>query len=226
MTAGILTANGILLALLEREKSGQGQWINTTLLESQIFLLDFQAARYLVAGEVPGQAGNHHPTYIPMGTFETKDGYINIAPMGGRWRALFEAVGVADLLDVEEYLTDAGRSKHRDVINARIGEQTKTKTTAEWMAILDALEIAAGPVNKMDQVFADPQVKHVGIAQNIHSASMERDLTLVGQPIHLSRTPSEIKAPAPDLGEHTDEILAEHGYDQSAIDDLRSRGII
>ena len=226
LTAGIFAAQGILVALLEREVSGKGQWLHTSLLQAQIFMLDFQASRWTMSGDVPKQAGNNHPTSIPTGVFRTRDGYINIAVAGGNiWKRFCKVIGREDLPDNPDYATQPARSKNRDALNAIIQEIALTKTSNEWVDFLNAEGVPCGPIYTIDQVFADPQVKHLGMQKTVHSKALG-DIDLVAQPVTLTRTPSDfVKAP-PEAGEHTDEVLAELGYDAAAIADLRARNII
>jgi formyl-CoA transferase len=226
LTAGLFAAQGILVALLEREVSGEGQWLSTSLLEAQIFMLDFQAARWLVDREVPPQAGNNHPTSIPTGVFPTADGHMNIAVAGQAiWERFCSAMGHPEWNENPDWASPAARSVNRDGLNAAIGEVTATRPMAEWIDALNAAGVPAGPINTVDKVFEDPQVRHLAIARDV--VSTERGPTqLVGQPVRLTRTPSEIKAPAPTLGEHNHEILGELGYDEAAIRHLEEARII
>jgi crotonobetainyl-CoA:carnitine CoA-transferase CaiB-like acyl-CoA transferase len=226
LCAGLFAAQGILTALLEREVSGEGQWVQTSLLQAQVFMLDFQAARWLVDGEVPGQAGNDHPTSIPTGVFPTADGHINIGVAGEAiWRRFCDAIGHPDLASMPEYATAEARSDNRVALNAEIAAATRERPSAQWIEALNAAGVPCGPINTIDQVFADPQVRHLGLAQPVRSH--ERGETrLVGQPIGLSRTPSRITAPPPLPGEHNLEILSELGYDEAAIEALRAAGVI
>lgn len=225
LTAGLFCAHGILLALLERERSGEGQWVQTSLLQAQTFMLDFQAARWLMDAVVAQQAGNDHPTSIPTGVFETSDGYINIASAG---QAIY--VRLAKVLNDEEMMHDdyvdaPSRSKNRKALNAIIIKHTKTKTSIEWIEILNKAGIPCGEINSIDQVFASPQVKHLGIAKDI--VSQERGPTqVVGQPVTLSRTGSAVKRPSPKLSQHTMEVLSEVGYSKSEIEVFQSSGVI
>jgi crotonobetainyl-CoA:carnitine CoA-transferase CaiB-like acyl-CoA transferase len=226
LTAGIFCAMGILIALLEREASGQGQWVQSSLLAAQIAMLDFQAARWLIGKEVPGQAGNNHPTSIPTGVFKTKDGHINIAAAGNDiYRRLCKALSAPQLADDPDYANDKARSKNRDRLNAAIEEITKTKTSAEWIARINEAGVPCGPIYKMDEVFANPQVRHLGIAQAVEHPSLGR-IELVGQAVTLSRTPSKLKTATPERGEHTDAVLRELGYDGEAIAALRAKKVI
>ena len=206
LSAGLFAALGVLVALLEREKSGKGQAIETSLLQAQIFMLDFQAARYLVSGEVARQAGNNHPTTIPTGVFKTRDGLINIATTGGKmWERFCRAIGADALSQTPQYRTETARSKNRDALNAEIEACLKRRTSAEWIEELNRAGVPCGPIYSIDEVFADPQVRHLGIAQKV-AGKDKRALRLVGQPVSLSRTPSRLAARPPKLGEHTDAV--------------------
>ena len=226
LAAGLFCAIGILTALLEREKSGEGQCIETSLLEAQIFMLDFQAARWLNRGEVPGQAGNNHPTSIPTGVFKTADGYINIATTGQvMWERLARAIGAAALLQRAEFETSGARLKNRDALNAAIEEYTATQTSSYWIDKLNEAGVPCGPIYAIDEVFEDPQVKHLGIVRDVETAK-GGPLHLVGQPVKLSRTPNVIVAPPPDRGQHTDEVLKEFGFSEPEVEALRRANAI
>ena len=223
LCAGLFCAIGILTALLEREQSGEGQWVQTSLLQAQVFMLDFQASRWLNNKEVPPQAGNNHPTSIPTGVFKTSDGHINIATTGQKiWERFAQAIDAPELIARAEYATGALRLKNRDALNAELDKITATKSNAEWQDILDKAGVPTGPIYSIDQMFADPQVKHLGLAVPVPTASQDgRPLTVVAQPFTMSRTPSKMVAPPPDVGEHNDEVLKEFGYSAQEIDDLR-----
>ena len=221
LSAGLFAALGILVALLEREKSGKGQKVETSLLQAQIFMLDFQAARYLVQGEVARQAGNNHPTTIPTGVFKTRDGYINIATTGQvMWERLCRAIGGEALLDKADYQTAAARSLNRDALNAAIEGHLGDRTSAEWVERFNKAGVPCGPIYAIDEVFADPQVRHLGIAQTVTRRN-KKATRLVGQPVGLSRTPSRLAAPPPEPGEHTDAVLREFGFSAREIAALR-----
>jgi crotonobetainyl-CoA:carnitine CoA-transferase CaiB-like acyl-CoA transferase len=226
LTAGLFCAMGVLTALLERDVSGEGQWVQTSLLQAQIFMLDFQAARWLMEKDVAKQAGNNHPTSIPTGVFKTSDGYINIATAGGRiWERCAEAIGAPDLPSRPEYATAPARSKNRDALNAEISAFTEKKTTETWVRELNAAGVPCGPVYSIDQMFEDAQVQHLGIAQDVPNDE-SRQIRLVGQPVTLSRTPSRMAARPPEVGEHTDEILAEFGFGADEIAALHQGKVV
>ena len=225
-SAGVYCAMGILTALLEREVSGKGQWVQVSLLQAMIAMLDFQAARWLIAKEVPAQTGNDHPTSIPTGVFPTSDGYINIAAGDdGMWKRLCKALGADELLEKAEYKTSPLRSKNRKGCNADLSRYTKTKSSKEWIDILEKGGVASGPIYKMNEVFEDPQVQHLGMAAPIRHPQLG-DTAVVNQPFALSRTPSEMRTPTPDVGQHTGEILHELGYSDGQIEDLRKRLVV
>src|ERR1700691_5035689 len=226
LTAGPFCAMGILTALLEREVSGEGQWVNTSLLQAQIFMLDFQAARWLMDKDVAPQAGNDHPTSIPTGVFKTSNGYINIATTGGRiWQRCAEAIGAPDLPTRPEYATAPARSKNRDALNAEINAFTVKKSTDTWVTELNAAGVPCGPIYSIDQMFEDAQVKHLGIAQDVPNAE-NRHIRLVGQPVTLSRTPSKMAVRPPEFGEQTEEVLAEFGFSADEIAKLSQAKVV
>jgi formyl-CoA transferase len=217
LTAGMFAALGILVALLEREKSKKGQHIETSLLQAQIFMLDFQGARYLVSGEVAKQAGNNHPTSIPTGVFKTKDGYVNIATTGQKiWQRFCETAGATALMENPDYQTAADRSKNRDALTAEIDRYLASAASADWVERFNAAGVPCGPIYSIDQMFADPQVVHLGIAQGVTKKDKSK-MQLIGQPMLLSRTPSRLAARPPELGEHTNAILKEFGFSKKDI---------
>ncbi|MBV9521173.1 MAG: CoA transferase [Alphaproteobacteria bacterium] len=226
LTAGIFCAQGILVALLEREASGEGQWVQTSLLQAQIFMLDFQSARWLVDREVPKQAGNNHPTSIPTGVFATSDGYINIAVAGQTiWERFCRAVDAPQLLTNPAYAKAADRSRNRDALNAEIAEILRRRTGAAWVEALNAAGVPTGPIYTIDQVFADPQVRHLGMAKPLETKS-RGTVEFVAQPMTLSRTPSGFAVAPPEMGEHTDEILREFGSTAAEIAQLRRQQVV
>lgn len=226
VSAGVFCAMGILLALLEREESGEGQWVQSSLLAAQIAMLDFQAARWLLAREVPEQAGNNHPTAIPTGVFVTADGHINIAASGGElFPRLCKAIGAEHLLTDPSFATGRARLRNREQLNAAIEAITRTRPSAEWIELLNRAGVPCGPIYRIDEVFGDPQVAQMGIARPIDHPQRGRQ-TLVGQAVDLSRTPWSLRMAAPEKGEHTDAVLTELGYDSDAIARLRARGVV
>jgi formyl-CoA transferase len=226
VSAGLFAALGVLVALLEREQSGEGQHVQTSLLEAQIFMLDFQAARWLIDKVVPRQAGNNHPTSIPTGVYKTKDGYINIATTGQpTWLRFCKAIDAEHFLKVPEYESAAARSKNRDALNAEINVILGTRNSAEWIEPLNAQGVACGPIYAVDEMFEDPQVKHLGIATPMHTKD-RGPLAVMRQPMTLSRSESTIAQPTPERGEHSDEILREFGFSNDEIDALRASGAI
>jgi crotonobetainyl-CoA:carnitine CoA-transferase CaiB-like acyl-CoA transferase len=226
LCAGLFCAMGILVALLEREVSGRGQQIETSLLQAQIFMLDFQAARWLVKGEVAKQAGNNHPTSVPTGVFKTADGHINIATAGQKiWERFCDTLEARELMARAEYDNATNRSKNRDALNAEIDAITAKRKSADWVERFNQAGVPCGPIYSIDQVFADPQVEHLAIAQKVTTKNAN-GLTLVGQPVSLSRTPSELVAPPPGLGEHTNAVLEEFGFSAKDIAALRQANAI
>ncbi len=225
LCAGLFAAQGVLVALLEREVSGRGQWVQTSLLQAQVFMLDFQAARWLMAGEIPQQAGNNHPTSIPTGVFRTRDGHVNIAAIGQRiWERFAHTLDAPHWLDDPRFTTGAARSENRDALTEEIEARTMRESSAALVARLNEAGVPSGPINSIDQVFADPQVRHLGIARTLDDG--EQRATYVGQPVTLSRTPSEIVSHPAAPGADTDAILGELGFDRAAISDLRVRQVV
>jgi crotonobetainyl-CoA:carnitine CoA-transferase CaiB-like acyl-CoA transferase len=224
LCAGFFAAQGILIALFERFQSGRGQWVQTSLLQAQVFMLDFQAARFLMEGHVAKQAGNNHPTSIPTGVFNTSDGHMNLAVTGNNiWTKFCNVMGRADWNDDCRYSTAQGRSEHRDALGKEIEAITMTRTTAEWIVLFTKVGVPAGEINDIAQVFANPQVRHLGLAQSF--TSQERGETeLVGQPILMSRTPSRIASPPPTAGQHSEELLMEIGINKKEIAAMKASG--
>ncbi len=227
LCAGMFLAQGIFLALFDREKTGKGQWVHTSLLEAVTFMLDFQAARWLQDGEVPGQVGNDHPTSIPQGCFRTADQNINIGASGALYPRLCGALDAMNLVDDPKYNTFQKRSDNRDQLHAEIEAILMTKPAAHWIEVLNKAGVPCGPVNTIDQTFNDPQVQHLGIVHHFdHPRLGHKDV--VRQPVNLSsaQQPDKFRRPTPDPGEHTDEILQELGFDDSAIARLHEAGTV
>ena len=226
VTAGLFAALGILTALLEREVSGQGQWVQSSLLMSGIALLDFQAARYLMNGEVPPQVGNDHPTSMPTSAYTTADGYINVGASGeGMWKRLCQAIARPELLQRAEFQGGANRAKNRNALNAELNPAFAAKKSDEWISILNAAGVPCGPIYSVDQVFADPQVRHLQAAATVKHPVLG-EIRLVNQAVGLSRTPATMVSATPEIGEHTDEVLTEVGYSAADIAALRKKNVI
>jgi crotonobetainyl-CoA:carnitine CoA-transferase CaiB-like acyl-CoA transferase len=225
LTAGIFCAQGILLAIIERERSGKGQWVQSSLLQAQVFMLDFQASRWLMDQDIAPQAGNDHPTSIPTGVFKTSDGHINIAVAGQKMWEKFIALFDDPAFNSADYADAKSRSKNRKALNALIESHTSKKTSAEWIETFNKAGAPAGEINDIKQVFDLEQVRHLGLAQPMNS--QERGATeVVGQPILMSRSKASVKVPPPTLGQHTNEILAEIGYGAEDIRRLTKDGAI
>ena len=226
LCSGILLAQGILVALIERESTGEGKWVHTSLLEAMLSMLDFQASRWLMSGEVAPQAGNNHPTGIPTGVFETKDGHINIAAAGDDIYGRFcRAIERTDLLTDPRFSTSKARSTNRDIIMDVIMPVTRQKTSAEWIKILNDAGVPCGPIYKINESFADPQVQHLAMAQPVHSPVLG-DLTILGHPVSHGEKRNPLRSAAPELGEANDETLTSLGYTKEQIADLSKRGVI
>lgn len=223
---GIYAAVGILLALLEREHSGLGQWIHSSLLHTQIALMDFQAARYLNEGDLPVQVGNDHPTSSPMGLFNARDGAFNLGASGeGNWKRLCDCLGEAAWLQDPRYASEKLRVRHRTALNEALARRFRERDVAHWVKLLNEAGVPAGPVYSMPEVFDDPQVRHLGVAQAVPGDDGS-SYRLISQPVTLERTPAGIARPAPGWGEHTQEVLAEIGYGTADVQRMRSEGVV
>ena len=228
LTAGMYLAIGILVALHQRERTGEGQWVHTSLLEAQIAMLDFQAARWTIAHEVPPQAGNDHPTSIPTGVFPTADGYINIAASGDPiYHRLCRALGAPELIDHPDFKDRGTRSKNRVAMNEVIEARTRTRTSQEWIEALNQAGVPCGPIYTVDQTMSDPQVKHLQMVKTVHHPRLGT-LEVLGHATNLGSLGGRpaIRRPAPDHGEHTDEILTSMGYDAKAVAALHANEVI
>lgn len=225
LTAGLLAAQAILMALIGRGQTGKGQWVRTSLLQAQTFMLDFQAARWLVEGEVAGRVGNEHPTSVPTNAYATADGHINVAAVGDTiYRRFCECIGAPELADDPDYSSGGRRYRNRAALNDRVAAILKTRSSADWIEVLNAAGVPCGPINAIDQTFADPQVRHLGMARRVEDDGP--DLTLVGQPIQMGDLDPALRHRIAPKGEHTDDILAGLGYDADRIAALRADGII
>ena len=226
LTAGIFLAQGILAAIIERERSGRGQWVHTSLLQAMVTMLDFQAARWLIGNEIPPQAGNDHPTGIPTGVFTTKDGHINIAAAGQQmYRRLCEALGIEALIDDPRFRSSKDRSKNRAVLNAELDRVLANKTSADWVELLNAKGVPSGPILNVQQVYENEQIVHLNMAVPVKHPALG-ELRLQAPPSTLSRTPASVRTPAPDVGEHTDEVLGELGFSADDVARLRRDKVV
>ena len=225
LTAGIYCAFGILAALHEREVSGRGQWVHTSLLQAQIAMLDMQASRWTMDGDVPGQAGNNHPTSIPTGVYECADGHINIGASGGAlFHRLCVAMQAAYLLEDERYVSEEACTANKETLNETLNEITRQHTCSYWIDTLNEAGVPCGPIYSVDQVFADPQVQHLQMARGVEHPKLGR-IDLVNQPINMSRSSARMDCAGPEHGEHSEEVLREFGFNTDEIETLRSKGI-
>ena len=225
LTAGMYLAHGIMAALLERERSGKGQWVQTSLLEACIGMLDFQAARWLMEGEVAGQAGNEHPTVYPTGVFPTLNGAINIAATGDRAFANFaRVIGLPELVDDERFKNRRTRTQNRPILRDICEGKTREFESDDLVDKLNEAGVPAGPILNIDEVFSNPQVRHLRMAADVESARGK--FSLVRSAFNLSRTPPSVRSAAPQPGEQTRTILEELGLDEAEIDALANEGVI
>jgi crotonobetainyl-CoA:carnitine CoA-transferase CaiB-like acyl-CoA transferase len=223
---GMFAAMGILIALLERETSGRGQWVQANLLQSMISLCDFQAARYLIDDDIPGQTGNDHPFATPMGTFQSSDGHFNIGASGThQYRSLCEVLNRLDLRDEPRYQHNPGRLQDREFLNAELNKGFASNTTDHWVQALNDAGVPCGPIYNMQQVFDDPQVQHLQAAVDLKHPR-RGDIRVVAQPFKLSRTPSSVSFTQRDLGEDNDDILGELGYSSDTIAQFKLKKVI
>jgi crotonobetainyl-CoA:carnitine CoA-transferase CaiB-like acyl-CoA transferase len=226
LSAGLYLAIGVLAALHDRARTGEGRWVRTSLLESMIAMMDFQAARWTVEGTVPAQEGNHHPTYLPMGCFRSADGWVNVAgPWGRLLRAFCAVIGEPGLPEDPRFDTPAKRSANRDELNAVVAARLITRTTAEWVDALSAVGVPCGPVYGVDEVFADPQVRHLGMAVPVDHPTLG-PVEILRNAVTMTGGPPTVRTPSPQPGQHTDAVLTELGLSATEIDDLRRRHIV
>jgi len=226
LTAGMYGAMGVMIALLEREASGEGQWVQTSLLQAMVSMLDFQAARYLGKGEVAGQAGNNHPTSIPTGVFKTADGHINIAAAGDQmWDRICKVLDDAELAANEDFSSGELRSKNRDAVNAALEKHTVKYNSDDLINMLNDAGVPCGPINTIDKVFDDPQVKHLNLRHPVESKTLGK-MDVLAQAVNFSRFGPKTGMATPERGEHTDDVLKEYGYTDEEISAFRSKVVI
>ncbi len=226
LTAGINLAYGILVALLEREVSGKGQYVNTSLLEAQVMMMDLQAARYTMDEEIPEQEGNNHPTNTPTGVFKTNDGLINIqASADHLFKRMCDTIGAPEIYENENYKTNKSRTLNRQSINDAIGVYTIKRSTEFWVEAFAKAGVPCGPIHNMQQVFDDPQVKTLNMSPEIQHPRLG-SLKVVGQAAKLARTPQTMHSPTPELGQHTKEVLLELGINSEEFAMLKKHSVI
>ena len=220
ITAGLQLAIGILTALHERQRTGKGRWVHTSLLESMVGMLDFQAARWTVAGDNPPQEGNDHPTLGPMGMYKTRDGYINLAASGGRlWEAFCHELGVDSWLEDPRFSTVSSRRTNKTELNQLIEELLDGDTSDNWVLRLNAVGVPCGPVNTVAEVFDDPQVKYLEIAKPVEHP-VSGHIEILKNATNIEGVSSDIRMPSPLKGEHSRELLIEFGFTEPEIDRL------
>ncbi|MGH3278314.1 MAG: CaiB/BaiF CoA transferase family protein [Trebonia sp.] len=226
LAAGLYLAIGVLAALHDRERTGTGRWVRTSLLESMIAMMDFQAARWTIDQEVPGQAGNHHPTNVPMGCFPTADGFVNVGASGGHLlHAFCAAIGLPGLPADPRFDSRDKRSANREELNALVAGQLRTRTTAWWTEQLNRAGVPCGPVYKVDEVFSDPQVRHLAMTQTVRHPALG-PLAMLRNAVRMTGVSDTVRTPSPERGGHTDEVLASLGYSRAEIGRLRAQAVI
>jgi crotonobetainyl-CoA:carnitine CoA-transferase CaiB-like acyl-CoA transferase len=225
LLAGYFAGIGILVALVERERSGRGQWLDTSLLAALAGSLSFQAGTFLNTGRVPPPVGNHHPLSSPMGVYRARDGHLNLA-VGSEvmWRRFCEAIGRPALADDPRFATNQGRIDRRPALNAIIEEVLADASSTEWVERLNRAGVACGPIYDLGQVFADPQVQQLRLVEDLVHP-LHGPMRVLGQPVALHRTPAKVTAPSPLPGQHTREVLSLAGLDPAAVAGLLAAGI-
>jgi crotonobetainyl-CoA:carnitine CoA-transferase CaiB-like acyl-CoA transferase len=226
LSAGVMLAYGIVVALLERERSGKGQWVHTSLLQANIRMMDFQATRWLFAGEIPPQSENFHPYHVPAGSFRAKDGMLNIqASNDTLYGRLCRAIGAPELAEDPRFKRPGERQKRRDELTAEIEKHLASKGRLEWVEILNEAGVPSGPILNVKESFENEQVQTLPMAQSINNPKIG-DVTILGFGVNLERTPARMRSATPELGEHTHEVLKELGYSGDQIKEMQAEGAI
>jgi formyl-CoA transferase len=226
VATGLYAALGVMTALYERERSGRGQWVQSSLLQSGLGLMDFQAARFLVEGEVPGQVGNDHPTGMPTSAYATSDGHVNLGAAGeAMWIKVCEVIGRPALATDPRFAQGPDRSLNRQALNAELGAAFRTRTSAEWIELLNAAGVPCGPIYSMDQVFSDPQVVATGMAATVQHET-RGPIRVLAPTATLSRTPGKLERSLVSVGQDTDDVLGELGYGADDIARMKRDGIL
>jgi formyl-CoA transferase len=226
LSAGLYLAVGILVALHDRARTGLGRWVQTSLLESMIAMMDLQAARWTIDGVIPEQEGNHHPQFLPMGCFRTADGWVNVAgPSGRLLRNFCKVIGLPELPSDPRFDSPGKRFANRAALNEIVAARLRARPTQEWITALNEAGVPCGPVYRMDEVFADPQVTHLGMTAPVEHPALGR-IEVIRNAVRMTDADATVRAPTPESGQHSDEVLREIGLAEAEIAELRKRGIV
>jgi crotonobetainyl-CoA:carnitine CoA-transferase CaiB-like acyl-CoA transferase len=226
LTSGLFCAIGTLVALLEREESGEGQWVQSSLLQAQVWMMDFQIMRWLMNKEIPGQTGNNHPTTAATGVYPTSDGFINLAAMGTEmFVRLVKALGRPEIAEDARFKDIKTRGQHRPALNELIAECTKEKPSAYWIDVFNKEGVPCGYIKNVKETMEDPQVVHLGMAKKLQHPKLG-EISVVNQAVIMSRSKRDVFTAAPDRGEHNHEVYAEFGISADRVDALAKAGAI
>jgi crotonobetainyl-CoA:carnitine CoA-transferase CaiB-like acyl-CoA transferase len=226
LTSGLFCAIGTLVALLEREESGEGQWVQSSLLQAQVWMMDFQIMRWLMNKEIPGQTGNNHPTTAATGVYPTSDGFINLAAMGTEmFVRLVKALGRPEIAEDARFKDIKTRGQHRPALNELIAECTKEKPSAYWIDVFNKEGVPCGYIKNVKETMEDPQVVHLGMAKKLQHPKLG-EISVVNQAVIMSRSKRDVFTAAPDRGEHNHEVYAEFGISADRVDALANAGAI